>query len=157
MSMTSSFGFTNTTASTKTVTPVNLDPLQDYAMTEDTATDTSYANKTCPGQKELLSFQCSEIKKVSSKLTNYYPPRVEAGVQYIARLDELLRTYGDNGDILFDEPIVMYLTVRHPHSSVITAAMIEEIFKRLIGSLQRDDGTWRFDDLMLSALTITQD
>lgn len=151
--MESSFGFTNTAASSKTITPVEIDPLKVYARVEDTSTSCSMKNKTAPlSQGETLSYQCTPIQNVSTKQEIVNPAKTKSGVQYIVRLDEILRTQDTNGDILIDEPIVMYLTVRHPNSSFITSQHIETIFKRLCGCLMRDDGTFRFDDLMLSAL-----
>lgn len=151
--METTFGFTNKTASTHTITPVNIDPVSVYAKTEDTATSCALKNKTAPlSQGELLSYQCTEINSVSTKQNIVNPAKTTAGVQYIVRLDEILRTTDPNGDYIVDEPIVMYLTVRHPNSSYITASHIAEVFTRLCGALQRDDGTYRFDDLMLSAL-----
>jgi hypothetical protein len=46
----------------------------------------------------------------------------------------------------------MYLTVRHTNNAYITADMVTTLFKRLCGAITRGDGTYRFDDLMLSAL-----
>lgn len=151
--MNSTFGYTNKTASQHTIAPVNIDPVSVYAKTEDTATSCSLKNKTAPlSQGELLSYQCTEINSVSTKQKIVNPAKTTAGVQYIVRLDEILRTTDEKGDYVVDEPIVMYLTVRHPNSSYITPANIAEVFTRLCGALQRDDGSYRFDDLMLSAL-----
>lgn len=156
--MATSFSYTNKTASTKALTPIDIDPISQYARTEDTATSCELKNKTAAlGQGELLSYQCTDVKNISTKQPVLYPAPVTSGVQYIVRLDELLRTTKEDGTIMCDEPIVMYLTVRHPSSSNIKPAHIEEIFNRLCGALQRDDGTMRFDDLMLSALTPTSD
>lgn len=152
--MNTGFGYTNTTASTHTIAPANIDPLTVYAKTEDTATSCALKNKTAPlSQGELLSYQCTEINNVSTKQKIVNPAKTSAGVQYIVRLDEILRTTDETGDYIVDEPIVMYLTVRHPNSSYITPAHIAEVFTRLCGALQRDDGSYRFDDLMLSALS----
>lgn len=151
--MTSAFSFTNISEMAKTVTPVQIDPVSDYAKTEDTSTSCELKNKTAKlGWGETLSYQCTNISNVSTKQQVLNPAKVTSGVQYIARLDEILRTTDDAGDIICDEPIVMYLTVRHPNSSNITPAHIAQVFTRLAGALLRDDGTYRFDDLMLSAL-----
>lgn len=158
MAFTSSFSFTNITPSENKVAPINIDPVTDYAKTEDEATECSLKNKTCAlGQGELLSFSCVDIKNVSTKQPILNPAKNTSGVQYICRLDEILRTtHDETGEIICDEPIVMYLTVRHNVSSFITPDHIKNIFQRLAGALKRDDGSYRFDDLMLSALAPTQ-
>lgn len=155
--MTSAFSFTNVSNSAHVITPIQIDPVSDYAKSEDTATSCELKNKTAKmGWGESLSYQATTVKNVSTKQEIVNPAKVQSGVQYIARLDEILRTTNDAGDVICDEPIVMYLTVRHPNSSNITPAHIAQVFTRLCGALQRDDGSYRFDDLMLSALAPTQ-
>lgn len=157
--MTSSFSFTNISdmASVK-VTPVEIDPISTYAKSEDSATNCELKNKTCDlGQGEMLSFQCTGINNVSTKQPILNPAKVLSGVQYIVRLDEILRTKDIAGNVICDEPIVMYLTVRHPNSSNIEPTHVEEVFKRLVGACLRNDGSYRFDDLMLSALAPVAD
>lgn len=157
--MISKFSFTNTAdmASVK-VTPVEINPISTYAKSEDTATNCELKNKTCDlGQGEMLSFQCTGINNVTTKQPILNPAKVVSGVQYIVRLDEILRTEDDLGSVVCDEPIVMYLTIRHPNSSNIKPGHIEQVFRRLVGACLRDDGTYRFNDLMLSALAPVED
>lgn len=154
MSVTSSFAYTNTTIRQGVTVPtVDISPLATYAKVEDEATAVRFKNKTCPiDQQELLSFECKAIPEVQSRLKMANPGKVKDGVQYAIRLDEVLRTVNSDGTILQDDPVVMYLTVRHTNNSYITASAITTLFKRLCGAITRDDGTYRFDDLMLSAL-----
>lgn len=150
---TSSFGYTNVTAMESTVSPVDLKPVTNYAKVEDTATSCGLSNKSCAlDQMEKLSYQCTQIGNVSTKNTILNPAPVREGVQYIVRLDEVLRTKDSNGDIICDEPVVAYLTIRHQVSGNITNALVSEVVKRLLGACMREDGTFRFDDLMRSAL-----
>lgn len=156
--MTSGFSFTNATVSEHTVAPINIDPITDYAKCEDTATSCELKNRTAKlGWGEVLSYQCTDIKNVSTKQPILNPSKFSGGVQYIVRLDEILRTSDDTGEVVCDEPIVMYLTVRHPASSNITPDHIVSVFKRLTGALMRNDGSYRFNDLMLSALAPVED
>lgn len=152
--VTSSFGYQNTTVRQDiTVPTVDIEPITTYAKVEDEATAVRMKNKTAPiDQQELLSFECAPISKVQTKLKVSNPGRVTEGVQYAIRLDEILRTEDSNGVILQDDPVVMYLTIRHTNNSYISSTKIEELFKRLCGAVTREDGTYRFDDLMLSAL-----
>lgn len=153
--MQSSFGFTNKDVSTKTIAPYVIHEITDYGKTLDNGSEATYSNKTCPGQNEIISFRAKAVNNISSEINVVNPAKATAPVQYQVRLDEILRTVDDTGNIMFDEPIVMYLTVRHNSSSVITSSHIDEVFKRLIGALTRDNGSFRFDDLMLGALAVT--
>lgn len=154
MAVTSSFAFTNTaTRQGVTVPTTDISPIATYAKVEDESTAVRFKNKTAPiDQQELLSFECSPINQVNTKLKLANPGKVSEGIQYAIRLDEILRTVNSDGVILQDDPVVMYLTVRHTNNAYIKSTDIETLFKRLCGAVTRDDGTYRFDDLMLSAL-----
>lgn len=158
-SMTSSFSFSNTSAmSGVTVAPTDLKPVSNYAKIEDEATVVTLSNKTAAiAQGELLTYGCQPIKSVATKQKSTNPGKVAEGVQYQVRLDELLRTESSDGSIVYDEPIVAYLVVRHPLSSNITASHIGTCVTRLIGACMREDGTFRFDDIMRSGLTPNAD
>lgn len=156
MAITSTFSFTNTTPSANTVAPIEIDPVTIYAKTADEPQSCELKNTTCVlGQGEVLTYVCTPIKKVDTVQPILNPAKIESGIQYQIRLDEILRTQDSDGTVISDDPIVMYLNVRHNNSSYITAATIEMLFKRLIGAAMKDDGSFRFKDLMLSALAPT--
>lgn len=150
MSKVSGFGFSNTTDGTHTVTQKLLGFSSNYTITKDTATETAMDNKTAPTDcQELISFRCHDIKTVSTALNIQFPSPVKAGVNYQIEVQDTLSTT-DTADPSFrvDEPIVMYLTIRHPKSGNIGNAQVATVFQRLVSALMRSDGTWRFDDLM---------
>lgn len=157
MSLSSSFGFTNKTTSSKPVTPVQLDVTSNYALKADEATQVTLDNKTCPlDQGEILNYMCTDLKKVSTVADIQHPTEVTTGVQYVIKLDEVLTTTSDtDSEYRTDEPVVVYLTVRHQKSGNVTNALIGQAVERLIGACRRADGSWRFDDLMRSALKPT--
>lgn len=154
MAIKSSFGFTNKTASQHTVTPIDMDVVTNYALIEDEPTSCVLSNKTCPiDQGELISFKCQSVKSVSTAQDNLYPATVQTGVQYVVKLEELLSLTSDTDpNFRTDLPIVAYLTIRHTKNGQITDDIIGQVVNRLIGACRRDDGTWRFDDLMRSSL-----
>jgi len=156
---TSSFSFTNTTEHSVDVTPISLGVVTNYAKVADAANRFAGQNKTASvGQGELLQYGCDNIKDVQTDQKVYNPGKVTAGVRYRIRLDEILRTT-DSGDATYvvDDPIVLELQIKHSMSGNVTASHIETCFKRLIGACMRSDGSFRFDDLMLSGLTPTVD
>lgn len=157
--MTSSFGFTNVTDSTHPITPKSLQLLEEYALKQDEPTVVELDNVTCPlDQGEIVSFKCSNVNKVSTSQEIRNPAKVVTGVQYLAKVEEILRTTSaTDADFVVDEPIVAYLTIRHPKSGNITSAHIATVVDRLLGTLMKADGTWRFDELMRSALKPTED
>jgi hypothetical protein len=159
MAITSSFSFTNTTANLHDVTPVAIGPVTNYAKVADVANRYAGQNKTCSiGQGELLTYGCDPIKDVNTDQKVYNPGKVKDGVRYRIRLDEILRTT-DSADpqYVIDDPIVMELSIKHTLSGNVTASHVETVFKRLIGACMRTDGTFRFDDLMISGLAPTVD
>lgn len=159
MADTSSFSFTNTSSMVGvTVAPIDIKPTSVYGKVTDVATLCELHNKTGDPytQPELLSYGCQPIKRVDSKVEIQNPGKVSAGVQYQIRLDEVLRTVRDNGDII-DDPIVAYITVRHAASQFVKPTHVEQVVKRLLGASMREDGTFRFDDLMVSALAPVAD
>lgn len=157
--MSTSFAFTNTTDSDKTVTLKQVKSVSCYAKTEDEPTSCTLKNKTCPlDQGEVLSYQCTPIDRVNTKLTSLNPAKVTSGIQYIVRLDELLRTTADDGTIICDEPVTAILQIRHPNSGNITPEHITTVVTRLLSACYDDTADdWRWKDLMLSALVPVQD
>lgn len=154
MSKVSSFGFTNKAANAVKVTPVDIKPVTNYARIEDEADVCVLSNKSAPlDQGELVTFRANDLDKISSTQMVQNPAPVRNGVQYVIKVEDILRTVeSTNGNIIMDEPIVAYLTIRHQKSGNVTPELVAEVVSRVIGACMRTDGTWRFDDLMRSAL-----
>lgn len=152
--MNTNFGFTNVTAHTHTITPVELGITTNYGLTSDEPTEAVYTNLTCPvDQGELISYKRSKVNKVSTAQENLYPPKVQTGIQYVVKLETALSvTSSTDSSFREDLPIVAYLTIRHPQSANISDANIGVIAQRLLGATIRDDGTFRFNDLVRGAL-----
>lgn len=153
MAKVSAFGFTNTTAGSNTVTPLALGLTSNYAVKSDTADTAELNNKTAPIDiEELVTYRSRDIQTVNTNLNIQYPSPVKKGIQYQVMVEDTLSTTDSaDPDFRIDEPIVMQLTVRHPKSGNINNAAVGTVFLRLISSLMKTDGTWRFDDLMRSA------
>lgn len=155
MALKTTFGFTNNSESTKVdVKPIDLGVVSNYAVKRDDASVVVLDNKTCPlGKGELLTYRCTDIANVKTDNKIMYPLPISEGVQYTVTLDNVLTTTSDEIDgYRTDEPLVMYLTVRHTKSGNVTDDMVLQAFKRLEGALVDENGQWRFNDLMRSAL-----
>lgn len=158
MAKVTSFGFTNVTESTLAVKPINVKLVTNYARIEDEPTSCVLANKTAPlDQGELITLRANDIDRVSSTQIIQNPSPVRNGIQYVIKVEDILRTVDANGVVLMDEPIIAYLTVRHQKSGNVTPTMVVDMVKRVMGACVRADGTWRFDDLMRSALAPISD
>lgn len=157
---TTSFGFTNSDLQTKVlVKPTNLKPITNYGKIEDEADIAKYSNKTCLGQREILSYGAKPLTKITadSSLKWINRPKTESASQYVVKVEELLRTTDDNGAIIQDDCIVGYIVLKHNDSPYITAAHLDTVVNRLVGALQKEDGTSRISDLMAGALSVTND
>jgi hypothetical protein len=154
MARTSSFGYTNTTASTTvTVIPIKEKLTSNYAVKQDTADTTVLNNKTAPVDvEEIITFRSRDLKQVNSSLNIQYPSPVKSGIQYQVVVEDTLSTTDTaDADFRVDEPIVAQLTIRHPKSGNIGNTQVAAVVLRLISACMREDGSWRFDDLMRSA------
>jgi predicted RNA-binding protein with TRAM domain len=159
MANTSTFAFTNTTDLSTSVTITGIKPKTNYALIAEQPTFVESQNKTAPlDQGERMTFRCQDVDKVSTAQVIQNPGKVKNGVQYVVKLEEILRTADGEGNIIMDEPIVMYLTVRHQKSGNIRASHLDTIFKRLLGAMYDETaGEFRWNDLMRSALLPVED
>lgn len=156
--MGSSFSFTNTTDGSSVPT-TKLAPVSSYAKTMDEPTEARLSNKTCSlDQGEIVTYRCREINNVATVQQVLYPARVQSGVEYGVRIDELLRTSAADGTIICDEPIVATLTIKNPKSSNITEEVISTVVARLLGACYDETAKkYRWADLMRSALVPAED
>lgn len=154
----STYGFQNKTAAGFKVTPVAIGVVTNYAKTTDEPSVVVMNNKTCPlDQGELITYRCNEVEKVTTSQKIQNPARVRNGIQYVVKVEDILRTVDSNGNIVCDEPVVAYITFRHQKSGNITSALVEECLTRLLGATYKADGTSRISDMMRSAIAPTTD
>lgn len=154
MAITTSFGYTNNTAHTKVITPVNVGVTTNYALIKEEPSEVALSNVTSPmDQAEIISYKASKVAKVSTSMDVVYPAANSTGVQYVIKVEDVLRISSDT-DPSFKEdlPIVAYLTVRHVKSSAITDTIIGQVANRLFGASIKADGTFRFGDLARNSL-----
>lgn len=158
---TSNFNFTNVGDFTDKITPVHISPLANYAKVGDEPTYCVLSNRTASlDQGELLTYRANDIKKISTTQVIQNPLPIRNGIQYVIKLEEILRTKDAAGNIVGDEPIVAYLTIRHQKSGNISSDIIDTVVRRLFGACYLDGGTAvipRWNDLMRSSLVPTAD
>lgn len=163
-----SFTYTNTTQAVDYDPTIKLGMSSNYARITDEPNMARVTNKTASiEQPELITYRCDPIKKVSTAINVMNPSPNLAGVQYTVKIEEVDRAVVGSDTI--DEPIAMWLTIKHPTSNRWDNAKVASVFRRLVSALLKDQATtgsaapitdatdWRFEDLMRSALMPTQD
>lgn len=155
-SLVSSFGFKNSETGA-TVPTTNVKLVDNYARIMDEPTEARLNNLTAPvDQGELVTLRCRKVARVATEQQIMYPARIEAGVEYGIRIDEILRTVDPTGRIVCDEPIVASITIKHPLSSNISDEIVTQVFNRLLGCCYDQTNTkYRWSDLMRQALLPT--
>lgn len=159
MAITSTFGYTNTSTTSRAYDDYTLGITTNYGLKEDEPDRVIVDNNRAPmDQAEIVTYQGMPIPRVNTTkyLVNNHPSGIPGGVQYVIKVEELLSTRDSATGSRIDEPIVMYLTVKHPRSGNITSTIITEVFNRLKGALMLSDGTYRWDDLMRLSMKPTQ-
>lgn len=144
--------------STVTKSGVDIGLTTNYALTADEPDECQIKNVTSPvDQGETITYQCRNISNVATSLENLYPAKVTTGVQYVVKIEDLISVTSDTDpEFRVDLPIVASLQIRHPKSGYISDEVVTTIVNRLLSASMKNDGTWRFDDLMRSALKPTE-
>lgn len=156
MSKTSSFSYGNTTKVSRSHDDYALGMFSNYVRDTKKSKDDSfvYQNMTAPSDHcEYVTYQYrTHEKQFNTNLTIPHPTYLPGCVEYVVKVEELLATVNDTTGEEVDEPITMYLTIKHPVSGNITTSIVTEVFDRLKGACQKDDGTFRWGELMRLAM-----
>lgn len=155
MARSTSWGYTNSTASTATAALAQLGEYSNYGVLQDSPEACRLTNKTSPlDQPERVTFRCTAQDISIKDLANPGPSK--GGVLYSCRVDDILRVAdpaGTGSATVVDEPISMWLTIKHSTSNSWTNTDVATVLGRLLGALYDETGNkWRFEDLMRSAL-----
>jgi hypothetical protein len=159
--LSSSFKYTNTTAAaSKSISLVDMKEVENYALIEDEPNKVQLDNTTAPvDASEVLIYRGKRVDKVNTNLT--LPSKtsvVTKGVQYAIQLEgDIVTTDSDDSTFRQDDPVIMYLTVIHPISGFVSDSLLGQHLGRLVSACQKEDGTWRFNELMRLGLKPTED
>lgn len=158
MAVTTSAGYSNrATSDTRAIVTYNLGVTNNYALRRDEPTEVVLVNTTTPVDvEEILTYRCKDMSRINTALNIQYPSPVSAGIQYQVAIETTFSTVNSDTGARVDEPIVAQLTVRHPKSGNITDTQVAEVVSRLLSAAMKDNGDWRFNDLMRSALKPTE-
>lgn len=147
-------GTTNNTASAKTIAPIALGLQNNYAVIIDDPKECVLNSLATPqDQEEKISYKFQPQDSISATVEVQNPSRVKKGVQYVVKIENVLKTT-DSVDATYrvDEPLVAYLVIRHCKSANVTPDTISNLVLRLLGACRDDSGNWIFGNLMRSAI-----
>lgn len=150
MAIAYSWGFTNNSDSSYTLTPKKVEPSY-YAVTVDDPGKCIMKNTTSPiDQQEVITYQASDISIVQQTDKNLYPPKVVEGRVITVKLEEKLRLTSSTDDtFMVDLPVNCNVTFRFTKSQYITEALLKGLLARLVGALQNEtDGSSRIGKMM---------
>lgn len=154
MSLTSSWGFTNTTDSTANLTPTAVG-MSNYAVVTDDPGKCLLKNVTCPiDQVETLTFMCQELNQITQEEKNANPPKVAGGRAITVKMEAKKRVTSSSDDtFIVDYPVSCNVTWRFSKTQYLTANDLLTMLKRVVGALQ-DSSTdgYIIDQMMMQQL-----
>jgi len=158
MAITGSWGWTNITPATHSLTPTLINTATDYTTVDkigDTNVPTgtyALANMSTPDDgNEYIVYKVRNIPEVKYTAGVPHPARVKSAREVNIRLEALYRSKSDLDDnFIVDQPAEIDVTIRLPISELLdpeTAA--QTLFGRLIGATfeSDDSGNSRFAKL----------
>lgn len=158
--MAASFPVNHEVSSTVTVKPVVMNPATKYAkVVDEPGCVVVSAKDAALDTSELITYRYSDVKKVSTTMENQNPPKVKSGVQYVVKVESLLRVDDSTSPSgKTDLPIVGYLTLRHPRHAAITSTELAQMTQMVLGaSYDFTKNKFRFEELAKGAVTPTED
>lgn len=158
--MAATFPVNHEVSDTVTLKPAVMNPATKYArVVDEPGCVVVSAKDAALDTSELLTYRYSDVKKVSTTMENQNPPKVKSGVQYVVKVETLLRVddaTSPSGKT--DLPLVGYLTLRHPRHAAITNAELEKLTQMVFGaSYDYTKNKFRFEELAKGAVTPTED
>lgn len=158
--MAATFPVNHEASSSVSLSPIVMNPATKYArVVDEPGCAIVSAKDAALDTSELITYRYSDVKKVSTTMENQNPPKIKSGVQYVIKVETLLRvddTTSPSGKT--DLPVVGYLTLRHPRHAAITNTELGKLTQMVLGaSYDFTKGEFRFEDLARGAVTPTED
>lgn len=152
-------GYTNKTASTKTLTLTKLGLQKNYGLIEDEKGSVTLTNLTSSvSQPERVHLRAMNLKDVFLTVPNNYPPSAKGGIQYSVKVETLIsETSSTDEAYRVDHPISVVLTIKHDTSGAVTPDAVEGAIVRALSCLYTDAGDSRIPSLMHMAVKPEQD
>lgn len=158
MSKTLSFGYTDSVATTKTLSGLpTISYAADYATIEDKPGQCIITNTTSPvDQPETIRYAANKVANVYTGTgidPNLYAVSKQ-GSSVVVQIKDILRATESTTGIAIDYPIEAHLVVKTPRSSDVTVSYVTDVIKRLIGACLTTDSSDlndKFKELLRSA------
>jgi len=155
MSLTQSWGVTNTTASTHEVAPIDLG-FSNYAVATEDPGKCILKNTTSPiDQVEVIAITSNDLASINQEEKNQNPPKVNGGRLVSVKVEGKKRiTSTTDETFIVDYPASVAIQFRFAKSQYITAADLRMLLTRALGALQDADGNDLIGKLMLQQLNV---
>lgn len=161
MSKSLSFSYTDTafgSPATLNFVRANTNYGVDFAEKERTSGESKITNITAANDRpENIRIAYSEVKNIYAnsgiEAVNQAPST--KGFSLVSQITEVGRVTESVTGATYDLPISAHIVIKAPNDSLITAAVIETVLKRLLSSLYNDNvtTTTRLAELMKGAVT----
>jgi hypothetical protein len=146
--------YTNTESRVQTLPEYDLGLTTNYFVVKDEPDQVMLDNHTAPKHKELITLTANSVAAVNTNCRVAFPNPVRGGTRIRVQLETLVKnTLADGSEV--EDPINMYLTAVVPDNGFVTDADVAEVFRRLVSVLHKDDGSYRFDELLRGGLKPT--
>lgn len=150
--LTSSFGYTDTTTTKKTISLPCINYASDYAVKEEVANATTLINTTTPvDQPETLRYAISDIANVynNTGIDPAYWSQNKRGVALTFGLHNIYRVSGFPNNESIDLPVQIHTVIRVPQSQYLPTEAIFSDWLRQVSMALETNGT---DESMLNSL-----
>lgn len=144
MAFTTSYGYTDSITTPKSVSIPDLDYAKDFAVTKDTADEVILTNVTSPvDQPEIIRFGYQSVGNVYTN-TGIDPSFVSVtrkGISVVAQVNDILRVTSDTdgteccAPVQYDLPIQSHFVIKVPLNQNITADVALAAAKRAFATL----------------------
>lgn len=159
MSLTYSYGYTDSVSAPKSINIPDLSYGKDFAVSKEEPSETAIVNITTPvDQTESIRFAITTIGNVY-KDTGIDPAFYGAstkGFSLVAQVSDVMRVQDtENPAFCQDFPVSAHIVIKAPKSQYLSADNLMKVVNRAVASLYAtgSTGTTRLNELVRGALT----
>lgn len=142
MAFTTSYGYTDSITTPKTLEVPDLDYAKDFAVTKDSADEVILTNTTSPvDQPETIRFGYQTVANVytNTGIDPNFMAITKQGISLVAQVNDIMRVENNSEDccspLAYDLPIQAHVVIKVPKNQFVTADVALNAAKRAFASL----------------------